>query len=281
MSLPKPTIKILEKLMMEMNTEIKELKADFGKGHNDLRKGQKDLAEEMRELKEELTIQKKKVFELEKCVNFISGDYDKLKKENEEIKNEIELLKADNTKLSETASKVEDGGDLFQKVNQMDNFLRRSNVEIQGIPVTDNENLEDVVMNTLKLVDPHIQRKDVVSFRRMKPTGMAEDRKNVFNPILVKFRLFEQKVKIMKEKKKLANCNFNTIGKNVDRVYINENLTPYSRDLLYHTRRFQKANGWRYSWSSGGAILMREKENSKAILIRCVKDLTKYLKKDC
>ena len=83
-----------------------------------------------------------------------------------------------------------------------------------GLPVIDNENLEDVVMNTLKIVDPHIHRKDVVSFRRMKSTGMAEDRKNVFYPILVKFRLFEQKIKIMKEKKKLENC-YNTIGKNV------------------------------------------------------------------
>ena len=87
------------------------------------------------------------------------------------MKNQIELLKADNIKLFETASKVEDGGDLFQKVNQMDNFLRRSNVELQGVPVTDNENIENVVMNTLKIVDPRIQRKDVVSFRTVVFTG--------------------------------------------------------------------------------------------------------------
>ena len=86
----------------------------------------------MRELKEELTTQKKKVLELEKFVNFISGGYDKLKEENEEMKNQIEFLKADNTKLSETASKVKDGGDLTQKVNQMDNFLKRLNVKIRG-----------------------------------------------------------------------------------------------------------------------------------------------------
>ena len=104
----------------------------------------------MRELKEELTTQKKKVVEQEESVKFISDGYDKLKEENEETKINIELLKADNTKLFDTASKVEGGGDLFQKVNKMDNFLRRSNVEIQGVPVTDNENLENVVMNALK-----------------------------------------------------------------------------------------------------------------------------------
>ena len=56
-------------------------------------------------------------------------------------------------------------------------------------------------MNTLKIVDPCIHRSNVVSLRRIKPTGMTEDRKKVFNPILVTFRSFEQKVKIMKEKK--------------------------------------------------------------------------------
>ena len=60
-------------------------------------------------------------------------------------------------------------------------------------------------MNTLKLIDPRIHRNDVVSFRRMKPTGMVEDRKQVFNPILVTFRSFEQTVKIMK-KKKIGKC---------------------------------------------------------------------------
>ena len=53
-------------------------------------------------------------------------------------------------------------------------------------------------MSTLKVVDPRIQRKDIVLFRKMKPTGAAKDKKKVFNPILVKFRLFEKKVNIMK-----------------------------------------------------------------------------------
>ena len=68
-------------------------------------------------------------------------------------------------------------------------------------------------MNTLKIVDLRIHRKDIDSFRRVKPTGKAEDEKKVFNPILVKFRSFEQKVKIMKEKNKLANANLKTIDK--------------------------------------------------------------------
>ena len=142
---------------MELNGEMKQLRADYGKG-------QKDIFNEIRELKEKLTTQKKKVNVLEESVRFISGDFEKVK--NESMKNQIEILKADNIRLSETVAKFEEGGDLCQKVNYLDNFIRRSNVEIQGVPVVNNENLESLVMSTLKVVDPRIQRKDVVSFRR-------------------------------------------------------------------------------------------------------------------
>ena len=86
----------------------------------------------------------------------------------------------------------------------------------------------------------------------------------------------------MKRKKKnLTNANFINVGKNVERVFINENLTALSQDLLYHTRRFRKANGWRFSWSSGGVVLMRWRDNSKAVVICCIEDLEKYAKKAC
>ena len=89
----------------------------------DLVKGLRGLSKDMRELKEELVIQKNRVIELEKSVKFISGGLDKLEKENKIMKNHIEVLKSDNVKLSEIANKVKEGGELSQKVNQMDNFI--------------------------------------------------------------------------------------------------------------------------------------------------------------
>ena len=268
--------------MLEMKAEMGEMKAEMKDLKSDLKDGQKEMVDEMRELRKELATTRKKVFELEETVKFLNDDCEELRKKNVDFNNQIEFNKKQTNKLTLIVEKIEkDDGELFMKVNQMDNFLRRQNVEIQGVPVTENEDLEKIVTNVLKIVDPRLERKELVSFRRMKPTGMAEDRKKAFNPILVKFRSFEQKVKIMKEKKKLANANFNSIGQNVERVFINENLTPFSRDLLYHTRRFQKANGWKFSWSSGGVVLMREQENSKAVVIRCLKDLEKYAKKAC
>lgn len=73
----------------------------------------------------------------------------------------------------------------------MKNFLRRSDVEIQGAPVSDNENLKSLLNTTLKIVDQCSYRKDIVSLRKMKLSGTAEYKMKVFNPSLVKFRLFK------------------------------------------------------------------------------------------
>ena len=49
------------------------------------------------------------------------------------------------------------------------------------------------------------------------------------------------KNKMLKEKKKLVNTNFDDLNINgINNVYINENLTKASRHILYHSSRFQK-----------------------------------------
>ena len=69
-------MKGLEKMIMDMAEEIKQMRAEFGKS-------QKDLLNELRGLKEELTTQKKKVIVLEESVSFISDGFEKVKSENE------------------------------------------------------------------------------------------------------------------------------------------------------------------------------------------------------
>lgn len=117
----------------------------------------------------------------------------------------------------------------------------------------------NLVMSTLKVVVPWIQRKNIVSFRRVKPTETAEGKKKVYNSILI--NCLSRRLRSWK-RKKIANANLNSLSKNIEKVYINDILSPFSSDLIYHTRRFQKANGWKFSWSSDGVVLMRKKEIS-------------------
>ena len=93
------------------------------------------------------------------------------------------------------------------RVNQMVNFLKRNNIEIQGVAVSENENQEDlekVTMAILKFIEPLIFRQQIEEIKRLRPTNTnhkTNDGKRVFNPILVKFKFREVKMNIMKPKK--------------------------------------------------------------------------------
>ena len=81
--------------------------------------------------------------------------------------------------------------ELLLKVNQIDNFLRIFNIEIHGVPVSDNEktgDVEKVVIGVLKLVDLSDERNHIASCRRMMSKKKAEDGTSVFNTISVKLR---------------------------------------------------------------------------------------------
>ena len=76
-----------------MAGEIKQMRAEFGKSL-------KDLSNELRGLKEELTTQKNKVIALEESVSFINDGFEKVKSENHTMRNQIEVMKVDNNKLT-------------------------------------------------------------------------------------------------------------------------------------------------------------------------------------
>ena len=76
-----------------MAGETKQMRAEFGKSL-------KDLSNELRGLKEELTTQKNKVIVLEESVSFISDGFEKVKSENVTMRNQIEVMKVDNNKLT-------------------------------------------------------------------------------------------------------------------------------------------------------------------------------------
>ena len=157
--------------------------------------------------------------------------------------------------------------------------MKGNNIGIQGVPASENENVEIIAMKVLKKVDPRIERHQVGIIRRLRAidatTNQEEKKegKRMNNPILVVFKSREQKNKIMKEKKNLYNADLSDIR--AERVYLNENLSKTSRNLLFHARRFQKEKGWKYAWSSSGTILLRKDEKSNVNVINSVEDIEK------
>ena len=92
---------------------------------------------------------------MEESVSFISGGFEKVKSENETMKNQIEVLKVDDNKLAKKMLVLEENDKQTNiKLNQIENLMKGNNVEIQSVPACETENVEMVAMKVLKKVDP-------------------------------------------------------------------------------------------------------------------------------
>ena len=285
MKMDKPTCMQLKKMIGEQGKEMsgmKKLLEDQASMMKEIKKTNEMLVTELKEVRQKLSNQTKVIDGLKDSLSYLGKDVEDLKNKNKVMDKEMKLIKKSNVGLADKVVKVQDNERaLTIRVNQMENFLKGNNIEIQGVAVSENETKEDlekVTMNVLKIVEPRILREQIGNIKRLRPanTNHKTDGKRVFNPILVQFKTREAKVNIMKEKKKLANANLNGISDG--KVYINENLTKYSRNLLFHARKFRRDHGWMFAWCSQGTILMKKKENSQTIVINSMEDIDRLQK---
>ena len=56
-------------------------------------------------------------------------------------------------------------------------------------------------------------------------------------------------------------------------IFLNENLSPSTRELFYHTRVFKRDHGYAYAWTSDGTVLLRKASGDPIHTIRSKADL--------
>ena len=83
--------------------------------------------------------------------------------------------------------------------------MKGNNVEIQGVPACETENVETVAMKVLKKVNSRKERHQAEEIRRLRTIDARSnqgkmEQKRMYNPILVAFKSKNQKIKVMKEK---------------------------------------------------------------------------------
>ena len=193
------------------------------------------------------------------------------------MKNEMNLMKQENAQKSEEIKKLkEENKEITNRMNEMENFSRLSNLEIHNVPYATNENINRITINLLKIVDPNMNENDIENcFRIRKNNQKEENTKYKPSPILVKFQSMKKRMNIFKNKKKLAEKDFSEIGIEATKVFINENLTPATRSLFYHANVLKKTNNWKYIWTQNGHIKMRKNDNTPILYIKNESDLNK------
>lgn len=200
--------------------------------------------------------------EIKKSQEFLSDSYD-----DERIKdyqNRIKFLEEQNT------SKENDIIALESKLNQLEQYGRRSMLEINGVKKFAEESTDKIVVEIAECMNVDLNPGDIEVSHRLSRKENAG--------IIVKFisRKMRDAFLNASRKKILANKD---IGIDSDqKIFINKSLTRTNKDLLFFTKQHLKSY-YKYIWFSNEQLMIR-KENGKSVSISGRNQIMELVKKE-
>ena len=227
------------------------------------------------EYDQEICALKTEIVQIKESQSFLSEkydclneDYNKLKKINAEQKAEITALKSESSDLKNTRIKE------IEKIDNLEQYGRRQNLEIAGVPVQDGEDTNAVVVEVAKLLDVDILPSHISTSHRL-PKKIGQNG-NVIRtpPIIVCFTNRDIRNKLYANRKQTRTLDLKKFSVNdTKNIFINENLTQSRKRLFWKTKQRAKNENWKYYWTHNGSILAKKDDDTDAIPIKSYLDL--------
>lgn len=206
-----------------------------------------------------------------------------LRREVAELKHQISLLSSTSQPTSEKDKTMEfkdsEITDLRTTIAELQQQGLRNELEIAGIPETQNENIFQLVLVAATKIGVELAAADIDGVHRAGPRRSAlvpspSNPKNLPRPIVVKLARRAKRDEMIKAAKERKNVTSQDIvaGTNSD-IFMNERLTKANRLLFRSTRLRALQYKFRFSWVRDGCIFVRKAEKSPAIPIRTEQDI--------
>lgn len=155
-----------------------------------------------------------------------------------------------------------------------DQYSRRLCVLISNIPESEGESTDHQVLEVSRKSGANISPNDIDRshriIRKANPESPIVHNPNQPRDIIVKFLSYTAKSSFMKGRK--------TLRQNHESMFINEQLTPFRRELAYQCRQLKKSSTSPIldTWTFDGTIFVKTQIEGKPIKIQTHSDLTKY-----
>ena len=118
----------------------------------------------------EIAALRAQIVEMKQNQDFVCAQYDDIKNENENLKKKnqdsLKTLKANSADMKEKADEV------ASKLDGLDQYGQRQNLEFEGVPVTEGEDVVDLVVRIGNLVGAKIKRNDILTAHRLPPNAI-------------------------------------------------------------------------------------------------------------
>ena len=179
--------------------------------------------------------------------------------------------------VRKTDEQQEEIGELYFLQDNLEQYTRKQSLELCGIPDSAYTSTEEAVLQLAEKLDFPMVSEDINISHKIKGKGPGQSK------ILVKFQSHKAKSRMYKARTKLKNIRFSDVFPTASsatrvaagdgRIFINENLTSYRKELL------KKANDKRNdrpvfsAWSLDGKIFVKTSPEGRPVQIFEKEDL--------
>ena len=216
--------------------------------------------------------------EVKKSQDLINSQYESLKEKcdklivtNQKQESVIKELKAQSTTLKSSNEKE------TEKVDALEQYGRRQNLEIVGVPLKEGENANEIAIEVAKMLNVSLTPDQISTSRRLQTRPKSTNSEPAASPpIIVRF-LSRDVLNQLYANRKLARTaslqEFSLQG--AMNVYINENLTQSRKKLFWHAKQKAIASNFKFYWTVNGNVYVRKSSDSDSLLIKNIDDISK------
>ena len=244
-----------------MKTELSLMLSKFNDNMNNI------LNRELKPIKE-------KIASMDDSMKFMNSQYEDLLKEHAASKEAIKELHRENNDMKNNISVLK------VRFDQLEQQARSNNVEIQCLPEKKQEHLFEIVSELSKVVGCIMQDKDILHCTRiakLKPDNTRPRSIVVqFASPRVRDQFLASTINFNKSNKenKLNSSHLGYPGPKTA-IFVTEHLSPTNKALHAAARIRAKELGYQFIWVRGGRIFMRKNQESEHILVRNMETLSK------
>jgi hypothetical protein len=189
--------------------------------------------------------------EVVKEFSAVNGKIDSLTKDSKKKEKEIEEL---NNQLA----------NINYQVNAQDQYSRNKNIELDNVHEVKGEDIENILFAIAKKLSIDLSSADIEAAHRLRSNNKDRPPR-----IIVQFASRKKRNEFIESRRKPIT-NYDITGRRSDgqdRVFINENLTSFNRELLWRAKVRQKEVGFKYVWwSRAGRVLAKRDDNCKEVI---------------
>ncbi len=197
--------------------------------------------EQFNKLLEDVAAIKSRVQEANNKMSSIINEVNQLKEENEELKNQLKIVK-----------KKKGGEQRDDRIKELEQYSRRDNVLVTGIPWQKGENTQTLTIQLGEKLGVPIQDHGISTSHRLP------SRSNV-QAFIVRFNNRDRRDELICALKKMR-LNTNIIGIEPNQpIYCDEHLTVQNIATLRKAKQLKRAGSLIFIWTKEGTVYIKIK----------------------